>query len=235
MFLKQNMFSPMKIFQKYILVRILSLVHRYPHWLETQVIARENRMIGTNSSSFMTEDESSINGRDPSLKHRWKSVDKLCGFREPFSLEHKVHPCDRDTVSTVGKSGCIRSRVVIKPPRRIAYTAKIIDYPALISGQVGHFENQMVTSLSLSLRHSLVYSFAILLRLSEASRVRFLTLRNLMKNKHIFSPGRTIASRCPTPAVKSILQLIPKEIYLHGKSKFETWLPTQRKIDCWKL
>lgn len=51
-------------------------------------------MIGTNSSSFMTEDESSINGRVPSLKHRWKSIDKLCGFREPFSLEHKVHPCD---------------------------------------------------------------------------------------------------------------------------------------------
>lgn len=91
------------------------------------------------------------------LSNRWKSVDKLCGFREPFFSAGMKVP-------TVGKSGCIRSRTVIKPTTRIAYTVEIIDYPALISEQVGHFENQTVTSLSL--RHSLVYSFAILLRLS---------------------------------------------------------------------
>jgi len=32
------------------------MVHRYPHWWKTQVIARENH---ANSSSFMVENESS--------------------------------------------------------------------------------------------------------------------------------------------------------------------------------
>lgn len=153
---------------------------------------------GTNSFFFMAEDGSSMNGRNSLLKHRWKSVDKLCGFREPFFRGHKVHP-RRARRCPVGKSDCIRSLgAVIKP--RIAYTAEIIDYPAFISGQVGHFENQTVTSPSPSLRYSPVYSFAILLRLSGRRGSVFWRFENLMKNKHIFSPERAV-SRSPTPAL----------------------------------
>lgn len=55
--------------------------------------ARENRAIRTNSSSFIAEDESSPNGRDGVLFFKAsmeKSIDKLCGFREPFFRGHKV-------------------------------------------------------------------------------------------------------------------------------------------------
>lgn len=66
--LKQNVcrkVTVVEVFPKNIfLARILSLVHRYLHWLETLVTARENRTIKkeTNNSFFMTEDESSRTG-----------------------------------------------------------------------------------------------------------------------------------------------------------------------------
>lgn len=134
----------------------------------------------------MAGDENSTNGRDSSSEYRWKSIDKLCSFRESF-FSIKYPP----PVPTVGKSGCIRNRAVIKPPRRIAYT-EIIDYPGLIGTSWTVRKPAGYISFAFFAASSCVF-FCHSVAASPGVEDPFLALRNLMKNKQHISPWRTVA------------------------------------------